>query len=175
MSRSFPLLAGLAASAAVLSLAAVSLAQERPAGPPSPEQHAARMHEHMEARAHHLHDLLNLRPDQEPALQAFLASMAPPEHGGPRDHMQRGAEDEHVTTPQRLDQMAARMAEHQAAFQHRAEATRRFYAALSPEQQRAFDAMPMFGEHAGMGGHRSGGPGMHHPDTDGPEGPGPRG
>jgi Spy/CpxP family protein refolding chaperone len=51
--------------------------------------------------------------------------------------------------------MAARMAERQARFQTTAAATKTFYAALTPEQRRAFDAMPkLAGGHRGMrGGH----------------------
>ena len=70
-----------------------------------------------------------------------------------------------LTTPERLDRMAAfmakRTAERQAAFQRRADAVKRFYAVLGPEQKRAFDALH---EHAGGGGGRAawaigGGPG----------------
>jgi protein CpxP len=124
------------------------------------------MHEMMEQHAKRLHDILNLRPDQDGALHTFLASMAP-EH---RDHegMKRDRPDDMgtLTTPQRLDRMAARMSEHQAQFQARASAIRQFYAALSPEQQRAFDALPpmMMRGHRGMG---PGGPGA-------PGGPGPQ-
>jgi hypothetical protein len=113
---------------------------------------AAKMREHMHeralAKAKALHDILNITPDQEAAFQTFIASMKPPESHGPMDgHHERG-DMAALTTPERLDKMAARMAEHQAAFQRRADAIRHFYAALSPAQQRAFDAM-----HGMMGGH----------------------
>jgi hypothetical protein len=63
------------------------------------------------------------------------------------------------TTPERLDAQAKRMAEHQAAFQKRAAATRAFYAQLTPSQQKVFDTL-----HAHHGGGRHmrvfrGGPG----------------
>jgi len=54
--------------------------------------------------------------------------------------------------------MAARMAEGQAKFQQMAAATKTFYAALTPDQRRAFDAMPMMGP----GGHHEGMGGEHH-------------
>jgi hypothetical protein len=57
-----------------------------------------------------------------------------------------------LTTPQRLDRMQARMAERQARVAQHADAVKRFYAQLSPSQQRAFDAL-----HQGRGGH-----GMRH-------------
>jgi hypothetical protein len=75
--------------------------------------------------------------------------------------------------------MAAKMAERQAAFQARANATRQFYAVLSPEQQRAFDALPMLRIGGEFGGHPGGMRGGHSPEGRGwgghgaPEGPPP--
>lgn len=115
----------------------------------TPEQRAER-------KAEHLRTVLQLRPEQEPALRAFLSSSGP--KGGEREKM-RGQRQEmaQMTTPQRLDKMAERMAERQARFQQHAAATKRFYAQLSPAQQKAFDAMAPKGR--GMGGHRGGGQG----------------
>lgn len=103
-------------------------------------------------RAQHLRDALQLTPAQEPALNAFLASMAPP--AGLRDKMAEArGERGDLTTPQRLERMKARMAERQGQFGRRADATMRFYGQLSPSQKKAFDAMkPM-----GQGGRRHGG------------------
>ncbi|MDR3512344.1 MAG: Spy/CpxP family protein refolding chaperone [Caulobacteraceae bacterium] len=185
MRSTIRVLASLAALSAAVCVSSVSFAQEPPPGgaPPPPaagghEHWAERMREHAEARAKALRAILNLRPDQEPAFQAFLASMKPehpegmPEHPG-MDHPDMNAMDhpdmdamEQLTTPQRLDKMAARMAEHQAEFQRRAEAIKRFYAVLSPEQQRAFDALH------GLMGH--GPEGREGPGAPGP-GPGPHG
>ena len=59
-----------------------------------------------------------------------------------------------MTTPERLDRMGERMKARQARFEQHAAATKRFYAQLSPSQQKAFDAM---GPRGGMkGGHRGG-------------------
>jgi len=151
----FQVLTSAAALSAAIAVSCAAFAQEPPAGgaPPSAEamrQHwAEHRHEHAEARAHALHAILNIRPDQEGAFQALMAAMKPPEGAGAMRPGQGGMEA--LTTPQRLDRMAARMAEHQAAFARRADAVRHFYAALSPEQQRAFDAL-----HGMMGrGHHS--------------------
>jgi hypothetical protein len=107
-----------------------------------------------ERRAQHLRDTLQLRPDQDAALRAYVEASRPnfhrDERGGPRG--ERG-EARAMTTPERLDRMRARMAEHQAAFERRAEATKRFYAQLSPAQQRAFDASGWMGGRHGRGGH----------------------
>lgn len=136
-------------------VATASLAQQ-PRGPQemrgdmgprmSPEDRAER-------RAEHLRAALQLRPEQEPALRTYLSSRqrAP----GDRERM-RGQRQEmaQLTTPERLDRMSARMRERQARFEQHAAATKRFYAQLSPSQQKAFDAM---GPRGGMkGGHRGG-------------------
>ena len=46
-----------------------------------------------------------------------------------------------LTTPQRLDREAEHMDRAAEAFRARAAATRSFYAALSPSQQKAFDVL----------------------------------
>jgi protein CpxP len=153
--------AALAASAAALSFACVALGQDQaatPRQPPTAEQRAQWREQRQAEHAQRLQALLNLRPDQQPALQAFLAAMAPSghEHHGQPEGMTAAQ----LTTPQRLDKMADMMARHQAEFQKRADAIRTFYAALSPDQQKAFDALPM----GMMGGHheRDGDHGQRH-------------
>jgi hypothetical protein len=112
-----------------------------------------RMHQRREQR---LHDILQIRPDQDGAFRAYVAALTPPP--GDRDARRGpGAPDVQprtpMTTPERLDRMAARMAERQQRFQQIAAATRVFYAALSADQRRAFDDLS--GE--GLYGRRGGG------------------
>jgi len=158
--------APLALSGVILAagLATASVAQQ----PPLPAtampghgdrdgQHGGMRHadpaEHAAKRAEHLRAALQLRPDQEAALMAFIDSHQRP--AGDREKRQeRRGEMAGLTTPQRLDAQKARMAEHEARFEQHAAATKRFYAQLSPAQQKAFDAL-----HAGRGGH---GGGRHH-------------
>jgi protein CpxP len=146
---------------AALSLAGgASFAQ--PAAPPASGPHAEGHHwqrpdpaQMAERHAQHLRDALQLRPDQEPALRALIAAMQPPP--GAMDKMREAHEaGAKLTTPERLDRMQAMMAEHEARFREHVDAIKRFYAQLSPSQQKAFDAMPMMG----MGGHGMHG-GMH--------------
>lgn len=92
--------------------------------------------------AEHLRDLLQLRPDQEPALKAFAEAIRPPEGTG-GDHMVKFDRDGERTTLQRLDDMQARLAEQQSEAARRISAIRTFYGQLDPKQQKAFDAMPM--------------------------------
>lgn len=96
----------------------------------------------MEARraqmAQDIRLLLRLRPDQEAAWSAFEAALAPPPFDA-RPPQPPGQGD--LTTPRRLDEMAARRKEMEARLDRMEAATRSFYAALSPEQQQAFDAI----------------------------------
>jgi Spy/CpxP family protein refolding chaperone len=170
MKPSYRMLASLAALSAAVCVSSVSFAQEPPPGaappPAGAEPRADGMREHAEARAKALHDILNLRPDQDAAFQALQAAMRPSERMG--DRHDKGAM-EGLTTPERLDRMAARMADRQAAFQRRADAIKQFYAVLSPEQQRAFDALPGLIGGDRHGRHGPGGPGGPG-HSDGPHG-----
>jgi hypothetical protein len=156
-------LSSLAAAGAIaLTAAGASFAQpmQAPGAPagdaqgwrrPDPAQMAERHAERLRA-------ILQLRPDQEPALRAFIAAMQPtPEQLQRREaeRAQRG-EARNLPTPERLDHMQARLAERQAAFARRSDAVKRFHAQLSPAQQKAFDALPM--PHGGMRGPEHGGP-----------------
>jgi protein CpxP len=172
----------LTAASAALCLTSAAYSQDRAAPPPAGDMaahhadHAEWRKAREERRARFLHDILNIRSDQESAFQTFLADMRPPahEHEDRAEHREGGeakdAKAAPLTTPERLDKMAAFMAKHtaerQAEFQHRADAIKRFYAALSPEQQRAFDALhamrgEMHGGERGPGGHPGGGGGEH--------------
>jgi hypothetical protein len=98
--------------------------------------HAMRM-----GRSEHLSDILQLRPDQEPALKAFLDATR--HDGGHRDHMVKFERDAERTTLQRLDDMQARLAEQQAETNRKIAAIKTFYGQLDASQKKAFDAMPM--------------------------------
>jgi hypothetical protein len=118
------------------------------------------MEQHRAAMARDLHAILNIRPDQEGAFAAFQAAEAPP----PRD--QRMTRDRQammtMTTPQKLDMMLAKMDERMARMRARAQAAKAFYAALSPQQQSAFDALMRMHGGGRWGGHEGkmhGGPG----------------
>lgn len=122
---------------------------------PSPEQRSARMTERLRTS-------LQLTSQQEAALTTYVRAMTPKDgaRGGDRDG--RRAERQamaDLSTPARLDAMAARMAERQQAFAVRAEATKRFYAQLTPSQQKAFDALRPAGHGQGHGGRHGGGMG----------------
>lgn len=154
-----------------LSLAALATplhAQPRPPeGPPSAED-KARMEARRAQMARDMHILLRLRPDQEAAWKTFDAAMAPPEPPQMREPGASGP-DLAATTPQRLDEMAKHRADGDAQRAKTEAALRTFYAALSPEQQQAFDAL---GRLSGPMGHGPMGPGPRGRGPGGPEGHG---
>jgi hypothetical protein len=161
--------------ASVFALAVTGGAIAQPASPPpppaadaaGPHHHhfdPAKMREHM---ADHLRAVLQLQPGQDAALNAFLDSVKPPD--AMREHHDHdAATHQALTTPERLDKMAARMDERRARFNQVAAATKQFYAQLTPAQQKAFDSLPLghehgdkggrwgHGQHGGMGGHEMG-------------------
>jgi Spy/CpxP family protein refolding chaperone len=160
---------GLIAGAALsLAAAGVTFAQAPAPGAP-PARGPGMMHkQHDPAQmADRLRAALQLTPAQEPALQAFIAAMKPPADMG--DHMKGDRDDwKNLTTPQRLDRMQAMQAQHQQHMAAHIDAVKRFYAALTPSQQKAFDAMHdgMMGRGHRMGGHMGGdrrSPGMMPP------------
>jgi len=171
-SRKSLLWAGLLASATFASSGAFAQAPLTAPPPPAanaqpgaqapakPQRHEAdraerfeRMQAHRAQRLAALKEKLKLTPAQEGAWNSFTAAQQPPAR--PAGHR---AEFAKLTTPQRLDRMQARQAERSAMFAKRADATRSFYATLSPEQQKTFDAESMQ-----RFGHRdAGGPGGHH-------------
>jgi periplasmic protein CpxP/Spy len=168
----------LAAAALAFAVPAFALAQapqgQQPADGAAPGRHgghgdwAAKAQAMRQQRMQDLHIVLRIRPEQESAFQAFEAAMAPP----PRGEHERG---EHTaaaaeTTPQAIDQMAAWQAKREQRMAQRGEATKRFYAALSPEQQQVFDALRRLShEHRGGRHGFGGGRGFGHGPMGGPE------
>jgi len=121
--------------------------------------------------AKHLANLkakLKITASQEAAWNTFADSMKPPaDMMGKRPDR---AEMEKLTTPERIDKMQALHKEHMTAMEammnKHAEATKAFYAVLSPEQQKTFDA-----ETAKMGPHGDREHRMNHGDNKSPQPP----
>jgi hypothetical protein len=138
-------------------LVAQHQAQRADMKPTVPGERMAKMQQRMADRQAHLKETLKITPEQEPAWNAFLARTAP------EPRMERTGEREDwskLTTPQRLDKMQARQAERAAKMTQRFDATRSFYAALSAEQQKVFDAQGHGFMRTDMHGKR--GHGHHH-------------
>jgi periplasmic protein CpxP/Spy len=146
----------MAATAAALLASAPAWAQTSPT-PPKDAAHHGHMHqrhgEHMAERQAKLKAALKLTAAQEAAWTAYTAAHQPPANAAARPDR---AEWEKLTTPQRLDKMAAMKTERDAHMARAMDATRSFYAALTPEQQKVFDAQAPMGRMGGMGMERAG-------------------
>ena len=140
----------LIAAGLTLALGSTAFAQPGPvAGPGMPQGQPQQMREHMhesmhgrmaERHARHLTELkakLKLEPGQETAWKTFADAMQPPARSPTR--LDRIAMEK-LTTPERIDQMLTMHAQRDADMKKRAEATKTFYASLSAEQKKTFDA-----------------------------------
>jgi protein CpxP len=158
---------------ATFGLAAVAQTPATPPGPPQggpmmgrmaqgdPAKMQAQRTERHAANMTALKAKLKLTPDQESAWTTFGASMQPRQAmmGNPA---QFRAEMEKLTTPERIDKMQALKAQRHAEMTQRGEATKTFYAALTPEQKKVFDAEALRMGPMGKGGGRHGGMGYGH-------------
>jgi Spy/CpxP family protein refolding chaperone len=116
-----------------------AFAQTPPAGAPQKQDRGAMMEhmkERMQKRAAELHDKLKLNASQEAAWKTYMAKMQP---GQPPARPDR-AEMEKLSAPERMDRMLALMKEHEKRMEARVAATKEFYAVLTPEQQKTFNA-----------------------------------
>jgi protein CpxP len=82
-----------------------------------------------------LHDKLGLTATQETAWNAFVAKSRP----GERPKKPEWSELSKLSTPDRLDRIQAMMKDRQQKMESRVQATKDFYAQLTPDQQKIFD------------------------------------
>lgn len=108
----------------------------------------AKMQAHMAKRMEQLKAKLKLTADQEGAWTTFTSAMQPKGQPAERPNWK---EIQGMTTPERIDKMRAMRAVHQAEMDKRADAVKAFYAALTPEQKKTFDAQHL---RQGPGGRR---------------------
>jgi periplasmic protein CpxP/Spy len=131
-----------AVASAALAYGAPALAQPNvPPSSPQPGYSGAPAQPTPADQSDRLRQGLRLRPDQEGALQAFVAAMRPAPGETERLRDQAKLEGS-LPTPQRLDAMVARMDRMRATVMTRVRATKTFYSQLTPEQQRSFDTLP---------------------------------
>ena len=164
-------LAGLLAAAGTSAIAQTPTTPQGDAGTttssPQASPHGGRMDRHdptkMQAyiarRQADMKAKLKITPAQEGAWTAFTAAMQPPAGLGARPGTEQRAELDKLTTPQRIDKLrelrSQRTAAMTALMDKRGDAAKTFYAALSPEQQKVFDAEHSMrtGQHGGGGRH----------------------
>jgi Spy/CpxP family protein refolding chaperone len=117
----------------------------------------AKVEAFMAKRAAELKAKLKITSTQEGAWTTFTSAMKPPARM--TENRPDRAEMEKLTTPERMDKMKAmralHMAEMNTAMEKRDEAVKALYAALTPEQQKVFDAehsrLAASHDHAGHG------------------------
>lgn len=112
----------------------------------------AKMQERMAQRQADLKAKLKITTAQEDAWTTYLVAMRPPVDLMTQQRPDRAALDK-LTTPERIDQMKALRTQHMnemhAVMDKRGEATKAFYAVLTPEQQKVFDTSAMQGRKGG--------------------------
>lgn len=129
----------------------------------------AKMQAMMDQRHAVLKTQLKITATQEAAWTSFLDTHKMPAGmmGKQPPAMADMADMAKLTTPERIDKMkemrAQRMGEMTAAMDKRAEATKAFYAVLTPEQQKTFDAHSMMGQGRGQGKQKGMGMGAMQP------------
>ncbi len=97
----------------------------------------AKMQAWMAKRQAEIKAKLKLGAAQEGAWTTYVAAMTPPANA--QEPRPTRADMEKLTTPERIDKMRGLHAQRDAERDKRAEATKVFYAALTPEQQKVFD------------------------------------
>lgn len=171
------ILAGLLATAGASAMAqnapvapiSAPTAAVKPAGPPGERMgphDPAKMQAMMAKRQADMKAKLKITPAQEGAWTSFTAAMQPPATMGGRLTPEQRAEFDKLSTPERIDKMRALRTQHMsdmsAAMDKRGDATKTFYATLTPEQQKVFDTEhKKHGPHGGRGGpdhHGAAGP-----------------
>lgn len=117
--------------------------QGQRAGRMDPAKHAEFMKARMEKRHAILHDKLKLSAEQETAWKAYIGGMQPPMAG---KHA-RFEEMQKLPAPDRMEKMLEFMKERQAEMTVRLVELKKFYAVLTPAQQKVFDAEMMGPRH----------------------------
>lgn len=112
-----------------------------------------KMQERMDQHAKRLHDALKITPAQEGAWQAYLSALK--SNMPQRGQFERAAFKD-MPAPERMEKRIEMAKNHIARMEANLAATKTFYAALTPEQQKLFD------EKAGHFGHRRHMRMMHH-------------
>ena len=159
---------GLVLAGLLAAMGTTAMAQGTPPASPSPGPRSEHMGHHDPAKmqammAKHQADLkgkLKLTPAQEGAWATYITAMQPPAGMGMRPTDAQRAEMDKLSTPERIDKMrsmrAERMTQMNAMMDKRGDATKTLYAALTPEQQKIFDAEHQKhgarGEHGRHGG-----------------------
>jgi len=149
------LMVGLLAGSGILAASSFAMPANGTAAKPGCEaRHGQQDPARWEARrAEHLSALkarLNLAPEQEAAWNTFVSASQPGMHRLGGDRQAKRDEFARLSTPERLDRMQAMSEMRRVKMAERTGAIKAFYAELTPEQQKVFDAEAMTGRHRGQ-------------------------
>jgi len=115
----------------------------------------AKMEQHRAERQAKLRDSLKLNAQQQPAWDAFVASQAPHKKGDRAARPDRAAWAS-LSAPQRMQKGIDLQKQRTARMEQRLSSLNAFYAQLTPEQRKTFDAQAQHrkgGRHHGHRGH----------------------
>jgi periplasmic protein CpxP/Spy len=131
------LVAGLAGTLGIGAIAQSQIPAEAPAQPAQQvEQQRDRMQKKSERRLGQLKQKMQITTAQEGAWNAWAATVKP----GPKAQRPNREEFAALSTPERIDRLRAARAQRDAEMDRRFDATKTFYATLTPEQKQVFDA-----------------------------------
>lgn len=158
-------MAGMIAGASIAAIAqtpppppppAAPAQMNNPAGPHDPAQWHAKRAERHAKRMERLKAELNITPQQQGAWNRFAEALQPPALPERASREKMREQFARMTTPERIDRMRALRDRRAALIDQREIATKTFYAALSPEQQKKFDdvTLRMMQRHGEHGWHR---------------------
>lgn len=122
--------------------------------PAKMQERMARMQERMAKHLAEFKQKLQITPAQEGSWNSYTAALKPAANLQRPDR----AELAKLPTPERIDRMRAIHTARMAEMDKRADATKAFYATLTPAQQKTFDEETARRGHHGKGGHH----GRHH-------------
>jgi protein CpxP len=134
----------------VLGLGAATLPAQAQVTPEARAQMHAKWGERAAAHQKKIHDKLMLTPNQEAAWATYVAAAKPPMRGERGQRGERGAWKT-MSAPQRMEKRIEMAKQHIGIMETRLAALNTFYAVLTPEQKKVFDATG--GGHGGRGGH----------------------
>jgi hypothetical protein len=129
------LLAGAAATPVLAAEATQAAPQQKSFHHLDPAQRDAMMAK----RQQELHDKLKLQSNQEAAWQRFATALKP----GPRPEFPSRDAIAKMSAPDRMDLELKHLKQHEIMMGQRLDALKAFYAQLTPEQKKTFDAETM--------------------------------
>lgn len=103
----------------------------------------------IETRQNRLHEALKLTEQQEAAWKTFIQNITPKQTSGQDGERSDPKAAGKLTTPERLEKLLAFAKKREAFLSERLDAVKSFYAVLTQEQKKTFDAFHSFANNRG--------------------------